>query len=82
MTTATSYQPTTPHLRVVGSPDAVTRADTVADLAGTYGRMTEDLAAMIDAEAERSAHTSALLQTALRELREALEALARGEVPL
>lgn len=75
MTTAT-------YLRVVGNPDAVTRVDTVADLAGTYSRMTEDLAAMIDAEAERSAHTSAVLQTALRELREALESLARGEVPL
>lgn len=64
------------HLRVVGVPDIADRADTVAELAGTYQRMTADLAAMVEAEAERSARAAAVLRTALDELREELARLA------
>ncbi len=65
-----------PHLRIVGSSDAVGHADTVADLAATYSRMADELAAMVEAEAKRSATASALLANALGELHTALDELA------
>lgn len=72
-----------PHLRVVGSPDAVERADSVADLVDTYARMADELAAMVEAENERAAHAHAVISAALGELHTELDELAarviRGE---
>lgn len=76
--------PVIPYLRVVNSGNVVEQADTVADLAGTYCRMADELAAMVETEAKRSAGTFALLAGALGELHTALDELAaqalRGEL--
>jgi hypothetical protein len=67
---------TVPYLRVVGSLDAVEPADTVADLAGTYSRLADELAAMVEAENERAARWHAQVASALGELCTALDELA------
>lgn len=69
-------------LRVVGA-GVPAESGAVSALAGTYARMVEELAAMVQAEAERSARWHAVLAGALGELHTALAELvavvARGE---
>jgi hypothetical protein len=81
-----------PHTHADPSPDnpvgivrpPVEQAETVADLAGTYCRMADELAAMVEAEATRSAAATRVLSNALGELHTALDELAarllRGEL--
>ncbi len=81
-----------PHTHADPSPDSpvgivrppVEQAETVADLAGTFCRMADELAAMVEAEARRSAAAAALLANSLGELHAELDELAarllRGEL--
>ena len=73
----TASTQTAPVLRVVGDVpvEILTRADTVADVAGTYARMVGELDAMVRAEAIRSANAHAAISTSLRELEDGLRAL-------
>ncbi|MGH3611383.1 MAG: hypothetical protein ACRDRK_01925 [Pseudonocardia sp.] len=65
-----------------GRPPAE-QAETVADLVGTYARMADELAAMVEAEAKRSAAAYAGLAATLGQLHTELDELAaqiaRGE---
>lgn len=76
MSTEPIYPTTGPHLSLVATDEAVQRADNVAGVAETYTRMADELAAMVEAEADRSARTYAVLADALGELHTALDELA------
>jgi hypothetical protein len=66
------------HLRVVGVAGVgVEEVGAVAELAGAYCRMADELAAMVEVEAERAARWHAVLAAALGELHTALDELAR-----
>lgn len=66
----------TPTLRIVPSVEAVTRAETVAEVTDCYVRMADELAGMVEAEAQRSAQAHALIADALGALHAALDELA------
>lgn len=65
---------TTPHLRVVS--DSAELAESVAGLVGTYARMADELAAMVEAEARRAASAHAGLAATLGQLHVELDELA------
>lgn len=74
---------TTPTLHIVPSAEAVARAETVTEVTDCYSRMADELAAMVEAEAQRSAQAHAVIAYALGELHVALDELrarlGRGE---
>ena len=66
--TPSSPQPT---LRLVENVIAPTQS--AAELADTYARQVDELAAMVEAEAERAARFHAVLAAALGEMHQALD---------
>jgi hypothetical protein len=76
--TTHSVGPVVRHLRVAGAAGAGAEAGTVADVAGAYCRMADELAAMVEAEGGRAARWHGVLAAALGELRAVLDELAAG----
>lgn len=76
--------PPPPYLRVVEFPDVTEQAESVAGIVETFARLADELASMVEAEAQRSAQAHAVIAAALGELHTELDELAtrvtRGEL--
>lgn len=68
----------TPTLHIVPSAEVMARAETVTGVTNCYLRMADELAAMVEAEAQRSAQAHAVIADALGELYVALDELMAG----